>query len=75
MRMGAIFARGSCRALKWVALFGVVFALGAADAFAQAQATVKIELGTAKPMEGGALVPVTVTVTPPQLPPFPAAPR
>ena len=64
MRMGAIFARGSCTALKWVALFGVVFALGAADAFAQAQATVKIELGTAKPMEGGALVPVTVTVTP-----------
>ena len=28
MRMGAIFARGSCRALKWMALFGVVFALG-----------------------------------------------
>ena len=35
MRTGAIFARGSCRALKWVALFGVVFALGAAQAAAQ----------------------------------------
>ena len=29
MRTGAIFARGSCRALRWMALFGVVFALGA----------------------------------------------
>ena len=28
MRTGAIFARGSCRALRWMALFGVVFALG-----------------------------------------------
>ncbi len=36
MRTGAIFARGSCRALKWMALFGVVFALGAGQAFAQA---------------------------------------
>ena len=35
MRIGAIFARGSCRALKWMALFGVVFALGAAQAAAQ----------------------------------------
>ena len=35
MRTGAIFARGSCRALKWMALFGVVFALGAAQAAAQ----------------------------------------
>ena len=35
MRNGAIFARGSCRALKWMALFGVVFALGAGQAFAQ----------------------------------------
>ncbi len=35
MRTGAIFARGSCRALKWMALFGVVFALGAGQAFAQ----------------------------------------
>ena len=36
MRTGAIFARGSCRALKWMALFGVVFVLGAGQAFAQA---------------------------------------
>ena len=35
MRTGAIFARGSCRALKWMALFGVVFALGASEAAAQ----------------------------------------
>ena len=36
MRTGAIFARGSCRALKWMALLGVVFALGAGSAAAQA---------------------------------------
>ena len=35
MRTGAIFARGSCRALKRLALFGVVFALGSAQAAAQ----------------------------------------
>ena len=35
MRTGAIFARGSCRALKWMALFGVVFALGVGSAAAQ----------------------------------------
>ena len=40
MRTGAIFARGSCRALKWMALFGVVFALGAAQAAAQVKVTV-----------------------------------
>ena len=39
MRTGAIFARGSCRALKWLALFGVVFALGAGSAAAQATFT------------------------------------
>ncbi len=38
MRTGAIFARGSCRALKWMAVFGVVFALGAGQAAAQAPA-------------------------------------
>ena len=63
MRTGAIFARGSCRALKWVALFGVLFALGAGQALAQ-DAKVEVKLGTNKPAEGGALVPVTVTVTP-----------
>ena len=35
MRIGAIFARGSCRALKWMALFGVVFALGGGSVAAQ----------------------------------------
>ena len=35
MRTGAIFARGSCRALKWMALLGVVCALGAGTAAAQ----------------------------------------
>ena len=35
MRTGAIFARGSCRVLKWVALAGMVFALGAGQATAQ----------------------------------------
>ena len=35
MRTGAIFARGSCRALKWMALVGVVFGLGVSSAFAQ----------------------------------------
>ena len=44
MRIGAIFARGSCRALKWMALFGVLFALGAANASAQVTATLVKEL-------------------------------
>ena len=35
MRTGAIFARGSCRALKWMALLGVVLAVGVAEAVAQ----------------------------------------
>ena len=39
MRTGAIFARGSCRALKWMALVSVVFALGAASAAAQGTLT------------------------------------
>ena len=36
MRTGAIFARGSCRALKWMALLGVVFMLGTGQVAAQA---------------------------------------
>ena len=40
MRTGAIFARGSCRALKWMALLGVVFVLGAGSALAQVSVTV-----------------------------------
>ena len=39
MRTGAIFARGSCRALKWMALVGVVFMLGGGSAAAQATFT------------------------------------
>ena len=39
MRTGAIFARGSCRALKWMALFGVVFFLGGAAGLAQTATT------------------------------------
>ena len=35
MRTGAIFARGSCRALKWMALVGMAFALGGGEALAQ----------------------------------------
>ena len=35
MRTGAIFARGSCKALMWMALTGVVFALGVGSALAQ----------------------------------------
>ena len=60
MRTGAIFARGSCRALKWMAMLGVVFALGAGSAFAQGAmkaisiASVKIEAAGAdgKLLEG-----------------------
>ena len=36
MSTRAIFARGSCRALRWMALAGMVFALGAGSAAAQA---------------------------------------
>ena len=57
MRSGAIFARGSCRALKWMALFGVVFALGVGQAAAQVTFSGKDGV---KGDEGGR---VTVTVT------------
>ena len=40
MRTGAIFARGSCRALKWMALLGTVFVLGAGAALAQVSVSV-----------------------------------
>ena len=60
MRTGAIFARGSCRALKWMALFGVVFALGAGEALAQ---TAEWELKVSSDLaEGESLVPVTVNL-------------
>ena len=35
MRTGANFARGSCRALKWMTLFGLVLTLGVVQAVAQ----------------------------------------
>ncbi len=54
MRTGAIFARGSCRALKWIALFGVMLALGAGSAAAQITITVADEV------DEGARVAVTV---------------
>ena len=62
MRMGAIFARGSCRALKWMALFGVVFALGAGSAAAQITAKMveSVEEGDA------ALITVTAKVSYPE---------
>ena len=37
MRTGAIFERGSCRALKWMALVGAVVALSVGEAVAQGQ--------------------------------------
>ena len=39
MRIGSMFARGSGSALKWAALLGVVFALGAGSASAQVTET------------------------------------
>ena len=65
MRTGAIFARGSCRALKWMALVGVVFVLGAASAVAQpgdvTDARVTINVGES--VDTGRSATVTVTVT------------
>ena len=57
MRTGAIFARGSCRALKWMALVGVVFVLGSGQAAAQATPS------TADFLPGTAEVRITMTGT------------
>ena len=46
MRMGAIFARGSCRALKWMALLGAVLAMAVGQAVAQPQTSSVFEPGT-----------------------------
>ena len=54
MRTGAIFARGSCRALKRLALFGVVMALGVGTAAAQPTITI------ADKVDEGATVTLTV---------------
>ena len=63
MRTGAIFARGSCRALKWMALLGMVLALGAGQAAAQATElnNAMLTIDAADPEEGGS--PTTITVT------------
>ena len=53
MRTGAIFARGSCRALKWMALFGVVFTLGVGQAAAQDPAGDTLELSIKSVSIGG----------------------
>ena len=74
MRTGAIFARGSCRALKWMALVGMVFALGAGQAFAQAaefraaewtpeSAVIKINMTAAVWTRGGPETAEDFTVT------------
>ena len=68
MRTGAIFARGSCRALKWMALAGMVFALGAGTALAQvtikvaADGTATATVGNVTVSEASARVSVGVTV-------------
>ena len=59
MRMGAIFARGSCRALKWMALVGVVLVLGSGLAAAQVQRPSSVTLSQTGAGE------LTVTWTPP----------
>ena len=54
MRTGAIFARGSGRALKWLVLFGVVLALGTGSAAAQPTVTINsLTLNAAEVDEGG----------------------
>ena len=57
MRTGAIFARGSCRALKWMALFGVVFMLGTGSAAAQ------VKISGDKGVKGDEGGRVTITVS------------
>ena len=59
MRTGAIFARGSCRALKWIVALGVLSVLGSAQE-AVAQPTVE-STGAAEYL--GAVVTVEVTDT------------
>ena len=54
MRTGATFARGSCGALKWMALLGVVLALGVGQASAQ------VTLDVAEEVSEGSVVDVKV---------------
>ena len=63
MNRSGFWREVSCKALRWMALFGVVFALGVGQATAQ---TVAVEGGTLTTLaEGGALVPVTAVLTVP----------
>ena len=59
MRTGAIFARGSCRALKWMAILGAVFALGAGSAAAQDSTAPTFSSATFQP--GTTMVTVTMS--------------
>ena len=74
MRIGAIFARGSCRALKRMTAFGVAFALGAAQAAAQVTVTtpetvdeggrLTISVSAKVSVGPGLTAATTITVTP-----------
>ncbi len=65
MRSGAIFARGSCRALKWMALVGMVFALGFGEAVAQVDPTLTVTADSVVE-ENGNRLPVTVRLSVPR---------
>ena len=60
MSTGAILARGGCRALKWVALFGAVLALGVGTASAQ---DVGVTVTGPTTVNEGETATYTVTVT------------
>ena len=59
---GAIFARGSCRALKWMALFGALLVLSAGEAVAQ-QSIVVSKASVSVVEGGGTTAAQTFTVT------------
>ena len=77
MRTGAIFARGSCRALKWMALLGMVFGLGVGTASAQVtvslasdevpegdRITINVSAMIDLPQDADGTADITVNVTP-----------
>ena len=66
MRTGAIFERGSCRALKWMALLGVTFALGVGEAAAQAVDPTLTVTASSVVEENGNRLPVTVRLSVPR---------
>ena len=61
MRTGAIFARGSCRALKWMALVGMVFSLGSGQVVAQTIEGAYYNVG-ASPADGVVTVKMSAAV-------------